>query len=79
MFFPLWYTFFENISERIFYKPLCCRINDCRGGKSVENMWNNCLKPLYKGIPSQLDYFFNRFEHIFHLKNQDNPLLCMAR
>ncbi len=42
-------------------------------------MWNNCLNPLYKDAPSQLDYFFNRFEHIFHLKNQDNPLLCMAR
>ncbi len=42
-------------------------------------MWNNCLKPLCKDVPSQLDYFFNRFEHIFHLKNLDNPLLCMAR
>lgn len=42
-------------------------------------MWNNCLKLFHKDVLSSLDYFFNRFEYIFHLKNQDNPLLCIVR
>lgn len=31
-------------------------------------MWNNCLNPLYKDAPSQLDYFLTDLSIFFTLK-----------